>query len=113
VGEQWKQGGKIVGRKQQDFGLNRGSKSEPGKNCCCPLLSKLWECRAGCWAFTTTSSCGTICWKWKNRVEWIGKRWLICQHRVYCGKVALWRGTSARELKPTAAYRLEVDNGGG
>jgi hypothetical protein len=31
----------------------------------------------------------------------------------FYGEVALWRGTPARELKPTAAYRLGVDKRGG
>jgi hypothetical protein len=34
-------------------------------------------------------------------------------HRVYCGEAVLWRGSPTRELEPIAAYRLEVDKGGG
>jgi hypothetical protein len=34
-------------------------------------------------------------------------RQLKSQHGVYC-EVVLWRESSARELEPTAAYRLGV-----
>jgi hypothetical protein len=40
-------------------------------------------------------------------------RGLERQHRVYYGDVALQRRSPARELEPTAAYKLGVDKGGG
>jgi hypothetical protein len=36
------------------------------------------------------------------------ERFLIHQHRVYCSET-LWRKIPAKDLDPTAAYRLRVD----
>jgi hypothetical protein len=32
---------------EEDSSLHLGPESEPGKSCCCPLLFRLWEWRAG------------------------------------------------------------------
>jgi hypothetical protein len=48
---------------------------------------------------------GYIALEMKEGSEW---RWLIRQHRIYCGEVVLWRESPARELEPSAAYRLGV-----
>jgi hypothetical protein len=41
--------------------------------------------------------------------EWIDGKTAQRQDRVNCGEVVLWKESPARELKPTAAYRLGVD----
>jgi hypothetical protein len=94
--------------REEDFSLCLGSKSEPEKSCCCPLLSKLQEWRAGNENQTTQLPGVSAAYVRHERTAWN-----ICQHRIYCGDMALQLGTTARELKPTAAYRLGVDKGGG
>jgi hypothetical protein len=103
VGEQQKKG-----ERQQGWGgrlsFYSGPDSEPGKSCCCPLLSRLSQWRAG-----VKPTCS--CWVWVPFVR-NGRGMDKAERRLKCQlRIPGEEDPSKRAGAPPVAYRLLVDIG--